>query len=167
MRHQTFNTLLFLYLFFMAQWFFGNVYEEIVMVPNHLIDTFNTLTGYVAYFHITNPVFYFVPFTQLAIIIVLILYSKCDEMNQKRLLKKASIFGIIAILLTVVIVTQINVKIFSANFANYQDQLYTLSVFWLLGNAVRIFLVGASIYYAGKVYILRQTEALRHLPVKE
>lgn len=156
MPHKTFDRLLLISLFFMTQWFFGNVYEEIVMVPNHLGDTYKTLTGYVTYFHTSNPVFYFVPFTQLAVLVVIFLYFKCDDPIPKNLLKKASVYGILAIILTAVIVTQINIKIFSANFGDYKDQLYTLSVFWLIGNALRIFLVGTSIYYAGKVYILRQ-----------
>ena len=165
MHHKTFSVLLFISIFFMSQWFFGNLYEEIVMVPNHLTDTEKTMTGYVAYFHTTNPIFYFVPFTQLAILIVIFLYFKCEDPHQKRLLKNASLFGILALLVTVLIVTQINVKIFSADFANYRHQLHTLSILWLLGNAVRMLLVAGSIYHAGKVYIIRETA--RHLPVKE
>lgn len=160
MRHRTFNFLLFISLFFLTQWFFGNIYEEVAMVPNQLIDTHKTLTGYVMYFHTTNPVFYFVPFTQLAIVTIIFLYFKSDEPNQKALLKRASIYGVLATILTIIIVTQINMKIFSADFDSYKDQLYTLSLLWLLGNLVRIILVGTTVYYAGKVFILRQTSVL-------
>jgi hypothetical protein len=71
MQDRMFGRLLGFALFFMAYWFFGNLYEEIVMVPNHLVNPLYRLEGYQQYFHVVNPVFYFVPFTQLAVLVTI------------------------------------------------------------------------------------------------
>jgi hypothetical protein len=156
MKPKAFNLLLVFALFFIAYWFFGNLYEQIVMIPNQLVDSYETMKAYQAYFKVSNPIFYFVPLTQLAVIVTWILHFRAIDENQKRLLKKASIFGLLSLLLTAIIVTQINLKLFSADLELIKDQLYTLSLWWLIGNAVRIYLVGSTLYYLLKVYVLRR-----------
>jgi len=156
MQPKTFDRLIVFSLFFMGYWFFGNLYEEIVMIPNQLFFTYETVKSYLNYFHFSNPVFYFVPFTQMAVVVLIFLYVKCDDGRKKQLLKKASVYGSLAIILTIVIVTQINMKLFAPDFHLYRDQLYTLSVWWLLGNALRIFLVGKSLYFTFRTFVARQ-----------
>lgn len=156
MKHKTFDRLLFFALFFLAYWFFGNLYEEIVLVPNHLTNPFDVLTAYQRYFVLSSPTYYFVPLTQIAMFVVFFLYFKAEEGEEKDMLKKASIFGLLSLAVTAVIVTQINLKLFSPDFAQYQSELFNLSTMWLIGNMFRMFFVGGCLYFVGKTYLLRQ-----------
>ncbi len=161
MQSKIYNRLLFFSLFFMTYWFFGNLYEEIVMIPNQLENTYEVLKAYQGYFRLTGPTIYFVPFTQLAVVVIWFLYFKTMEANQKQQLKKAGIFGVLAIGLTAIIVTQLNVKMFFGNLDKYRNQLYYLSLTWLIGNMLRLYLVGNSIYFIFKVYIRQQMNFLK------
>ena len=157
MKNKTFDRLLFFSLFFLAYWFFGNLYEEIVMVPNHLTNPLDVLTAYHRYFVLSNPTYYFVPLTQLAILVVFLLDFKANDERQKRFLRKATIFGALSLVVTAFIVTQINLKLFSSDINQYQNALFDLSVFWLLGNGLRVIFVGGTLYFVGKTYLLRQS----------
>lgn len=97
--------------------------------------------------------YFYVPFTQLAVVITGILYIKATTPVQKIFLKKAGIFGILGILISIPIITQINLKLFFGDLDKFKDQLKTLSVIWLIGNAVRLYLVGNSLRYAIKAYL--------------
>lgn len=156
MSDKIFNRLLQFSLFFMALWFFGNLYEELVLIPNQLTDCYGKLQHWQQFFTITNPMYFYVPFTQLAVIVICILHFRVSDIKQKEFLKKASVFGVSAIIITGIIVTQINLKIFFGDLNKYKDQLFTLSVIWLIGNAIRLYLVWNSLYYIFKTYILRQ-----------
>ncbi|GAB3898835.1 DUF1772 domain-containing protein [Larkinella knui] len=157
MQDKTFDRLVAFALFFMAHWFFGNLYEEIVLAPNQLTDSYEALKGWQNYFKITNQIYYYVPFTQLAVVATTVLYFKSTGEKQKNLLKKAVITGWIAIFLTILIVTQLNLKLFFGDLEKYQHKLFTLSVIWLIGNAIRLYFVGASLFYVLKTYSLRQS----------
>lgn len=158
MQIKTFNRLLVFSLFFLAHWFFGNLYEEIVLAPNQLTNTYEALKNWQGYFTVTNQIYYYVPFTQIAVFVVCYLYFHTDDKAEKRLLKKASILGLLSIVLTVVIVTQLNLKLFFGDIDKYKSKIYFLSVIWLVGNALRLYLVGSSFYFTFKVYLLRETQ---------
>lgn len=157
MQIKNFNRLLMFSLFFMAHWFFGNLYEEIVLAPNQLTNSYEALKNWQNYFTITNQIYYYVPFTQIAVFVVCYLYFKSQGKVEKALLKKASIFGLLSIGITAVIVTQLNLKLFFGDLDKYKDEIFILSVIWLIGNAIRLYLVGSSLYYTFKVYTLRQS----------
>ncbi len=108
MQGKTYNALLTFSLFFLAHWFFGNLYEEIVLAPNQLTNSYQALKNWQGYFTITNQIYYYVPFTQIAVVIVCFLYVNSSNKTEKLLLKKASIFGLLSILITALIVTQLN-----------------------------------------------------------
>lgn len=157
MKNIIFNRLLFFSLFFLTHWFFGNLYEEIVLAPNQLTNSYEALKNWQGYFTISNQIYYYVPFTQIAVFLVCYLYFKTEDKTEKALLKKASVFGLLSIALTAIIVTQLNVKLFFGDLDKYKEQIFTLSLIWLIGNAIRLYLVGSSLYYIFKTYILRQT----------
>jgi hypothetical protein len=141
--------------FFYAQWFFGNLYEQIVIAPNHLTDSYEAIQKWKGFFKISNPIFFYVPFTQLAVVICCLLYSKSPHPDEKKLLGKACVFAILAVMLTIVIVTQLNLKLFFGEIEKYKDQYFRLSVFWLIGNGIRLFLVGSALYFVTKVGLRR------------
>jgi hypothetical protein len=156
MKNKMFNRLLAFSLFFLAHWFFGNLYEEIVLAPNQLTNAYEALKSWQGYFTITNQIYYYVPFTQIAVFVICFLYFKSDNKIEKALLKKASIYGLLSIAITVLIVTQLNLKLFFGDVDKYKQEIFSLSVIWLIGNAIRLYLVGNSLYFTFKTYILRQ-----------
>lgn len=156
MKAKTFNRLLLFSAFFLAHWFFGNLYEEIVLAPNQLTNSYEALKKWQSYFTITNQVYYYVPFTQIAVFVACYLYFKAIDKTEKSLLKKASIFGLFSIGITVIIVTQLNVKLFFGDLDKYKNQIYQLSVIWLIGNLVRLYLIGSSLYFVLKTYLFRK-----------
>ncbi len=157
MKNKTFDRFLFFALFFIAYAFFGNLYEEIVLIPNHFTNPSVVLAAYHRYFVLSNPTYYFVPITQIAIVVVVVLFFKSQEGKQKKLLKKAVIFCLLSVVVTGFIVTQINLKLFSPQFIQQTEMLYTLSIMWLIGNTLRMILVGGALYFLLQTYIFRQT----------
>jgi hypothetical protein len=155
MKPQTFNRLLLFSLFFLAHWFFGNLYEEIVLAPNQLTNSYEALKSWQGYFTISNQIYYYVPFTQLAVVLVCVLYFNTADSIEKRWLGRASVFGLLSIGITALIITQLNLKLFFGDLEKNKAQLHTLSVAWLIGNALRLFLVGATLYYCLRTCGLR------------
>jgi hypothetical protein len=138
----------------LAQWFFGNLYEQIVLVPNSLVSSYAQHRCWQAYFVVTNPIYYYVPFTQLAVCLVWYLCFTQKHPEIKKLLYRASLYGLLALALTAVIVTQLNLKVFFGNLDLIKDQLYQLSLIWMIANGVRLVLVGATLGYTFKSYLL-------------
>lgn len=165
MKNDMFDRFLFFALFFMAYAFFGNLYEEIVLIPNHFTNPSAVLAAYHRYFVFSNPTYYFVPLTQLAIVVVVVLFFKSHEGKQKELLKRAVIFCLLSVVVTGFIVTQINLKLFSPQLVQQTEMLYTLSVMWLIGNTLRMILVGGSLYFVLKTYVYRQAMVSREYRV--
>lgn len=73
-------------------------------------DSYESLRAYQQYFKISIPIYYFVPLTQLTVFVIWFLNFRTADGKRKHLLKKASIFDLLSILITAVIVTWINIK---------------------------------------------------------
>jgi len=84
MESKTSNRLLVFSLLFLAHWFFGNLYEEIVLAPNQLTNTYESLKYWRQYFTISNPIYYYVPFTPIAVIAVCYLYFVAKNDIEKK-----------------------------------------------------------------------------------
>jgi hypothetical protein len=157
MKDKTIDRLLVFALFFMAYWFFGNLYEEIVLIPNQLVvNSFEVLTCWQSYFSVTDQAYYYIPGMLVAVMSTFISYFKSKDRVQRSWLKKACIFSMIATSLTIVIVNEINEKIFHDDLTRYKDQLNFYSTLWLVGNAVRLALVGSAMHYLFKTIIHRK-----------
>ncbi|MHA4844764.1 hypothetical protein ACX0G7_11400 [Flavitalea antarctica] len=161
MKEKSFDLMLAFSLFFLAHWFYGNLYEEIVLAPNQLVNSYAALQAWQGYFTLTNQIYYYVPFTQLAVLAVWYLYWKTSHPTRKQRLKKAGIYGSIAIVVTALIVTQLNMKLFFGDLAQNKDRLHTLSIIWLIGNAVRVVVVGFSLYQVLMVFV--ESRNTKHL----
>ncbi|HXS37169.1 MAG TPA: hypothetical protein VN721_10745 [Flavipsychrobacter sp.] len=157
MRDKLYHNLLLFSLFGVAMWFFGNLYEAIVIAPNMLNNTIEKMHAWQAYFVVTNPAFFYA-LSPLATIALLIVYVKTSKQKTelKRLLRFASIFQIIAYALSIYIITQINLKLFFANLNDNPDQLHTKAVLWNILNIIRIILVEISLIFTFKAYIQTQ-----------
>jgi len=157
MGEKLYRNLLLFSLFGMTMWFFGNLYEAIVIAPNMLNNTIDKMHAWQAFFVVTNPAFFYV-LSPLATIALLIVYTKTSKQKTelKRLLKFASIFQLIAYALSIYIITQINFKLFFANLSDNPGQLHTKAVLWNILNIIRVILVAISLAYTFKAYIQTQ-----------
>ena len=156
MKEKRFDKLLQLALFFMAYWFFGNLYEEIVLIPNQLVNSLDSINCWQSYFSVTDQLYYFVPCVLASVILPTILFFKSKERIQRKLLKRAMIFSMLPTGLTIIIVNEINEKLFYGNPEDYKMQLQFLAALWLLGNAIRMCMVGIAMYYLFQTVVYRK-----------
>ncbi|PBQ30577.1 hypothetical protein CNR22_01915 [Sphingobacteriaceae bacterium] len=71
------------------------------------------------------------------------------------MLKVAGSYGFFSIAITVLIITQLNLKLFFGDLEKYREDIFSLSVIWLIGKGIRLLLVGTTLYYTVKTYLLR------------
>ncbi|MBD2723637.1 hypothetical protein [Hymenobacter armeniacus] len=138
-----------------AQWFFGNFYEAVVLAPNMLSSTAAKLAAWQGYFTSTNPIFYYVPLTQLAMAAVWASWYRAPAGSRLRgRLAKASLLGLAALLLTGYIVTQLNLQLFFGDLAAQQAQLPAMALRWNVLNLVRVGLLGGCLFQVYRAHLL-------------
>ncbi len=136
----------------LSYWFFGNLYEAIVISPNWVVDSPTQMKRLNEFFVTTSPTIYFVPLTQIATVLVWFLLWK-NKVNSIRLeLKRASIFAVLVTILNTIIVSTVVLKLFGTDFEKYGDFLTTLTWRWNVLNFFRMVLVGMTIYYLFNAY---------------
>jgi hypothetical protein len=160
MREKTFDNLLVVSFFFMAYWFFGNLYEEIVLIPNQLVNSLEALNCWQSYFSVTDQVYYFVPCMLIAVMGTCTLFFRSRERVQRSFLKRSVISSMIATALTIVIVNEINEKLFYGDIEKIKNDLKMLVILWLIGNAVRLYLLGTALYYLFSTIVYRKSKNL-------
>ncbi len=162
MTSRLFNILLLFALFGIGMWFFGNLYEGIVIAPNMLNDTATRMEHWQKFFVVTNPVFFYVPVPQLATVVLLILFFKSDKQKPvlRHYLKLASIFQVASLILSVYIITQINFKLFFGDLNKYSGQLSSLALLWNALNVIRVLLVAAVLTFTFKAYLQTQKSGI-------
>lgn len=98
----------------LAHWFFGNLYETVVFTPNTLINPAEALTYWNAFTRVTNPVWYFIPMSPLTFLASLVAYvlGRNGRPTLRKWLLRTLLLTTLATVLTIYIVTQINLKVF-------------------------------------------------------
>jgi hypothetical protein len=156
------NQLLLFALFGIALWFFGNLYEGIVIAPNMLSDSIRKAHDWQDFFVVTNPVMFYIPVAPIATFIIISLYFKTSRENVilKRHFKRATLFGVLAFALGIFIVTQINLKLFFGDIEKYSAaDVYKMSLRWNVLNIVRVGLLIPTLIHTFKAYVwMRQYE---------
>lgn len=144
--------LLVLTLFFHLQGFFGNLYEEI-LTPNSIVATIEQINAYNRFPSITKPYYYYVPFTQIGVLIVfyLAVFGGLPAKLQKLVRYAAAISGLTTAL-TVYIVTQYNLKMFFGDVDYLGERIHQLHLEWAILNGIRIILLGVTIFFLFKAY---------------
>ncbi len=140
-------------LFGLALWFFGNLYEEVILMPNWLVAPLDVLTAYNRYYTVVIQYHYYVPITQLSVLILVVL---CFTNNPARQLARtelrwAAIWGTLGIALTAWIVLSLNLDLFIGELKLSEAEAHTKGLIWMIGNAVRLFCVGLSFGYSLRV----------------
>ena len=160
MTGKTYKNILLFSLFGLTMWFFGNLYEAIVIAPNMLNQSLLKTDLWQKFFTMTNPAFFYIPISPIAILTTILLFFKTpnDKTKQKNHLKRATIFGLCAFILGVYIITQINFKLFFGDINELSDNAHRLSVLWNLLNGVRVLFLTFTVYHLFKTYILTEKE---------
>ena len=155
MQAKLFDRLLVFSLFGTAMWFFGNLYEAIVIAPNLLVNSIERAQQWQNFIGTTNPVMFYIPLTFVAGIVLLILYTKTpkQKMAVKQKLKWACVCMAIAYLLSVYIITQINLKLFFGNLTTNALQIHTLALLWNILNGIRTILLAVALVFVFKAYV--------------
>jgi hypothetical protein len=162
MNSRLYNILLLFSLFGIAMWFFGNLYEAVVIGPNMLGNSDVKMRAFRDFFTSTNPAFFYIPVSQLAVLISIFLYLKTpkDKHILKRTLLRAVIVLVIAMIITIYLVTQINIKLFFGDEILSLQQMTNLAVTWNILNIVRILLAAVALGYIFKAWSRFQKEKI-------
>ncbi|MCF7548559.1 hypothetical protein [Pseudonocardia sp. WMMC193] len=136
----------------LAWWFFGNLYEAVVLSPNWAIDTADRMQDFYDFTVRTGPTLYFVPITQLAVALlwVLVVLNRVPQARGAYLL--AGLLALLATAVNVVIVATVVPELFGDPTAVAPDRLADLALRWNVLNVVRLLLTGAAAFVAHKAY---------------
>jgi hypothetical protein len=136
----------------LAYWLFGNLYEAIVIGPNWVVESPMQMKRLHEFFVNTSPTIYFVPITQVAVVLVWVVYFANSYDVAKPDLKWASLFALLATMLNIFIVSTIIVKLFAEDFMKYGEQLSVLTTRWNILNVFRMTLTAATIWFLFAAY---------------
>src|SRR6266700_5893497 len=148
MANKTEINLLLFALFGFGMWFFGNLYEGIVITPNLLKHSIEKLYHWQQFFTVTNPVLFYIPLVPFSIAILVILYFKKSKegFQTKKYLKQSIIFLIPPLLVGIYVVTQINLILFFGDLDQISARVYKLSLLWNILNVVRVIFLALVTY---------------------
>ncbi|WP_157579065.1 hypothetical protein [Spirosoma montaniterrae] len=140
-------------LFGLALWFFGNLYEEVILMPNWLVAPLDVLQAYNRYYTVVIQYHYYVPITQVAVIVLIVCCFTANPARQQagRDLGRAAIWGTIALVLTAWIVLSLNLDLFIGQLTLTETEAHRKGLIWMLGNGVRLICVGLSLWYTIRV----------------
>ena len=93
MTKKKYSNLLLFSLFGLCLWFFGNLYEGIVLTPNLLTDSAMKMYNWQQFFTVTNPIFFYIPLVPMAILTTVFIYLKTSK--KKTIVKRHLAYGII------------------------------------------------------------------------
>lgn len=160
--NKLFSHLLLFSLFGIAMWFFGNLYEAIVIGPNMLENSGQRLHYWQNFFVVINPVFFYVPIPPLAAVSLIVLFFIVpkEEVKIKKQLKLANIFQITSLALSTYIITQLNFKLFFGDLEKYADQIPSRALLWNILNLLRVALIAIALRFVFNAYMHRASTTI-------
>jgi len=163
LHNKRLNTFLIIALFGLSLTFFGNLYEYVVFIPNLIgLGGMKGLMAFRAFFVFSNPVYFYIPLGMIGFVSTFIAYAQIRGRSTKlnKWLKNGTVFGVITILLTVIIVTQFNLKLFFGVFPiNYSNLPMTLFIYYVIAF-IRLIFDGLTLYRVFRAYNLFISERM-------
>ena len=137
-------------LFRFAEWFFGNAYEQVVIVPNLLWgDPLIKLASFRTFFATSNPIYFYVPVLPFTILAqATALYLAWRDPAQRRRPLTSTGFLVAALALAVFIVVYINLYIFFGPLPTDANVVHRLVLLWTCLNPIRMALVASAFAFA-------------------
>jgi hypothetical protein len=151
---KTYQTIIRLTVFAMlgfAHWFFGNLYEAVVLSPNALFahSQAAALENIRELFRISAPYYYFLPWSPLSILLVIFLYAKVHRTAHRSLRRWAGTAALLASAvggLTYYIITRFNLVLWVGTARVSEAELHPMILLNVgLGN-LRVVLQAAVLY---------------------
>ncbi|GAB5903318.1 MULTISPECIES: anthrone oxygenase family protein [Mycobacteroides] len=141
--------LMYFTVFGIAMWFFGNLYEAVVIGPNIAGDTKEQLRAFQQFTVVTNPVYYYIPLTQIAAVTLIVWFVRTPwRAPEKRSLFIASAAEIAAVALSIYIIVKLNMTLFFGSLGETPDELHRLALQWNLLNLVRVGVTALTLVFA-------------------
>lgn len=132
----------------LLHWFFGNLYEAVVLSPNWVVDSTLQLERLHGLFERTSPTAYFVPITQLGTLLAWGAHALNRHPEAATDFRRASAFAASATALNAYIVATIVTLLFGADFRLHSEaELHSLCVRWNILNGLRLVLTAATLAY--------------------
>jgi phosphotransferase system glucose/maltose/N-acetylglucosamine-specific IIC component len=131
----------------LAHWFFGNLYEALVIAPNWTVDSPAQLQRLNEFFVHTSPTLFFVPMVPLATLLVWLVAFLNRDRRLGATYARASLYAALAMALNVLIVTTLITKLFGADYQAHASQLQSYAARWNLLNLGRMGLVATAATY--------------------
>lgn len=130
--------LLLLALIGLAWWFFGNLYEAIVISPNWVVDSPAQLTRLHGFFVVTSPTAYFVPVTLIGILLMWIALFIGRRVLPHRTAILAAAVSVVLVIVTVIIVSVLVEGLFGPGYLDHPEALHSYTWWWNAANVLRM-----------------------------
>jgi len=145
-----------------AMWFFGNLYEQLVFVPNAVQGSPPAHAAFNAFFDVTKPPAYYIPLTQLGVLVLSGLAIRAVPGTPGRVeLRRAAVLSWCALGLTAFIVLGYNVRLWFEDVSDMAaPELHSLAWQWGGLNAVRLGIVGLATWFLWRVRL--RLERIHH-----
>ncbi|BAX96064.1 hypothetical protein MSTE_00725 [Mycobacteroides stephanolepidis] len=141
--------LMYFTVFGIAMWFFGNLYEAVVIGPNIAGDTKEQLRAFQQFTEVTNPVYYYIPLTQIAAVTLIVWFVRTPwRAPEKRSLLIATLAEIAAVALSIYIITKLNMTLFFGSLGETPEELHRLALQWNLLNLTRVGVTALALVFA-------------------
>ncbi|WP_078312924.1 MULTISPECIES: DUF1772 domain-containing protein [unclassified Mycobacterium] len=155
--------LMYFTVFGIAMWFFGNLYEAIVIGPNIAGDTKEQLKAFQQFTEVTNPVYYYIPLTQIAAITLIVWFVRTPRRAPEKLsLFLACLVEIAAVVLSVYVIVKLNMTLFFGALGESPSELHQLALQWNMLNLVRVVLTAIALLFAMRALRLVWQSSGRH-----
>jgi hypothetical protein len=128
----------------MAYWLFGNLYEAVVFSPNWVRDSPAQFTRLHEFFSATGPTLYFVPVTQIALVLVWVLWWRNRDGELARDYRRAGQAAVVLAVLTVYIVAAVLPRMFGTDALAHPDGLHSAAWQWNILNVFRMLLTATT-----------------------
>ncbi|MGH3722880.1 MAG: anthrone oxygenase family protein [Mycobacterium sp.] len=155
--------LMYFTVFGIAMWFFGNLYEAIVIGPNIAGDSKEQLKAFQQFTEVTNPVYYYVPLTLVAAITLIVWFVRTPfRAPEKVSLLLACVAEIAAVILSVYVIVKLNMTLFFGSLGETPRELHDLALQWNVLNLVRVVLTAVALLFALRALRLVWQSSVRH-----
>ena len=132
----------------LLHWLFGNVYEQVVIAPNWVVDSGKQMDRLHAFFVRSTPTLYFVPLSLLASPLVWAAHACNRRSDADTAFRRASGYALVAAALNALIVATIAIPLFSPDYRLHSDaELHALCSRWNVLNALRMALTAATVFW--------------------
>jgi hypothetical protein len=131
----------------LAWWLFGNLYEAVVISPNWVQDSPAQFARLHGFFAVTGPTLYFIPVTQLAVVLTWWLWWRNRDIELAGDYRHAGLASLLLEALNTYIVIALISNMFGDDALAHHERLSALAWQWNILNTVRIGLIITTMTY--------------------